>query len=940
MRRIASSPTLRWRGEIIAVMMGLGALLLLCAWAAAGAAAPRKVHSRGSGKPFDIFTVAGLPASWKGPRDERALATAAAISPTGVVARAADGSVLTLSGEVVRRIAVDGRIDSVAGRGPARSSGGYGGDGGSATGALLSHPASVAAMSDGGFVVADSGNARVRRVWPDGHISTVAGNGRAGFSGDGAPATAAQLNDPEGVAALPDGGLLIADSGNERVRRVWPDGHISTIAGNGQAGFSGDGGPATAAELGLSQTSGVAALADGGFLIGDTDSFRVRRVWPDGHISTVAGGGNVPATDGSVATAVSLGRPGGVAALPDGGFLIADTYCHVWRVSPDDHISTVAGNGQQGFSGDGGPAVAAEACPYGVAALPNGGILIADTESNRVRRVWPDGHISTVAGAGLTFWQSPGGGPQPQQDFAGEGGPATAARLKLPGAVAVLPDGGFLIADTGNDGVRRVWPDGHISTVAGSGDVHFYGDGGPASAAQLDSPSGLAALPDGGFLIADTANNRVRRVFPDGHISTVAGDGHAGFVGDGGPATAAQLNSPSGLAALPDGGFLIADTANSRVRRVFPDGHISTVAGDGHAGFVGDGGPATAARLHSPSGLAALPDGGFLIADTANSRVRRVFPDGHISTVAGDGHAGFVGDGGPATAARLHSPSGLAALPDGGFLIADTRNNRVRRVFPDGHIFTIAGNGRHITSLFYGDGGPATSAPLDSPSSISTSRQGSVLVGTSDSVRLLVPSRGAVGLLAAAIRPLMGTISHGSFTVHLGLTKTSRLTARLYRSPVSKPALTLRAVRGAGPSMLTLRGSLPARVYALDLRASTRSQTARTSQWLYLGDRLTTNFILRLQTAEIGYAPDKQTTATVASPVEAPGECHQFGPDRVDCVWSLSGCDFVQASVLTQQGLIYSRRYGCPTRRQPGLFKRYPRWTQPRVWEDLRPAWH
>ena len=332
-------------------------------------------------------------------------------------------------------------------------------------------------------------------------------------------------------------------------------------------------------------------------------------------------------------------------------------------------ITTVAGTGTAGYNGD--SIVATEAkisSPRAVAATPGGGFLIADSGNDRIRRVSPDGTITTVAGSNSA-------------GFSGDGGPATEAQLSFPFGVAATPDGGFLIADSGNDRIRRVSPDGTITTVAGSNSAGFSGDGGPATEAQLSFPRGVAATPDGGFLIADTANQRIRRVAPDGTITTVAGSNSAGFSGDGGAATEAKLSNPIGVSPTPDGGFLIADRANQRIRRVAPGGTITTVAGTGTAGFNGDSIDATAAQLSGPTAVSPTPDGGFLIADTANQRIRRVAPDGTITTVAGS-TAGFSGDGGPATAAQLSFPIGVAATPDGGFLIADFSNDRIR--FVDG----------------------------------------------------------------------------------------------------------------------------------------------------------------------------------------------------------------------------------------------------------------
>ena len=247
-----------------------------------------------------------------------------------------------------------------------------------------------------------------------------------------------------------------------------------------------------------------------------------------------------------------------------------------------------------------------------------------------------------------------------------------------------MPDGGFLISDAGTAQIRRVSPTGTITTVAGGGTPGFSGDGGPATAAQLFAPSGVAAMPDGGFLIADTGNSHVRQVSPAGTITTVAGTGTPGFSGDGGPATAAQLgiNSPYSVAVTADGGFLIGDEVNPRVRRVSPTGIITTVAGTGVQGTSGDGGPANAAQLNVPMGVATTPDGGILIADYFGNRVRWVSPTGVISTVAGTGTPAVVtnGDGGSATAANLTMPFGVVATPNGGFVFSESGNDAIRFV--------------------------------------------------------------------------------------------------------------------------------------------------------------------------------------------------------------------------------------------------------------------
>lgn len=358
-----------------------------------------------------------------------------------------------------------------------------------------------------------------------------------------------------------------------------------------------------------------------------------------------------------------------------------------------------------------------------------------------------DGTITTFAGT------VPG--------FAGDGDPATQALMRAPQGMGLTPSGQVLIADTQNHRVRRVDPDGRINTVAGDGVPDFAGDGGSAAAASLDSPGDVLAAADGGYWIADTANNRIRRVSASGTISTVAGTGVAGFGGDGGPATLASLNRPREFSMLGDGAILIADTGNHRIRRLAPDGTITTIAGSGTGpGLGGDGGPATAATLNAPTATAPLPDGSVLVADTGNNRVRRIAPNGVITTVAGT-VAGFAGEGDPARLARLAAPSDLQPIgPNGGYLIVDSANNRVRRVTPLGAIFTISGGPAGLA----GDTGPASQGLLNSPQAIQVAPGGGVLVADTGNSRVRrlsdvgeLPAPRRAGWLAVA--PVSGSVS-------------------------------------------------------------------------------------------------------------------------------------------------------------------------------------
>ena len=674
-------------------------------------------------------------------------------------------------------------ITTVTGNGTA----GFSGDGGVATSAELDFPSGVAVDGAGNLFIADYSNNRVRKVTPSGTISTVVGNGTAGFSGDGGPATSAELNGPSGVAVDGAGNLFIADYSNNRVRKVTPSGTISTVAGNGTRGFSGDGGPATSAELDF--PSGVAVDGAGNLFVGDQWNNRIRKVTPAGAISTVAGNGTAGFSgDGGPATSAELFRPGGGAVDGAGDLYIADMDNYrIRKVTPAGTISTVAGNGSLGFSGDGGPATSAELYqPTGVAVDGAGDIFIADNGNSRIRFVAPAGTINTVAGNGAAGFGGDGGQATSAEidwptglavdsggdlfitdysrlrvltpmtstasssytistvvgngttAFSGDGGPASSAALYEPADVAVDGAGNLYIADTFNYRIRKVTPAGAISTVAGNGISGFNADGGPATSAELGDPYGVAVDSAGNLYIADTMNSRIRKVTPAGTISTVAGNGTGGFSGDGGPATSAELSAPFGVAVDGVGNLFIADTTNSRIRKVTSAGTISTVAGNGTFGFSGDGGPATSAGLSAPFGVAVDGAGNLFVADAQNNRIRKVTPTGTISTVAGNGTAGVSGDGGQATSAELNRPLGVVVDSAGNLFIADTSNSRIRRVTPAGTISTVAGNG---TGGFSGDGGPATSAELDAPFGVALDGAGDLFIADtySDHIRKLTP---------------------------------------------------------------------------------------------------------------------------------------------------------------------------------------------------------
>jgi uncharacterized protein (TIGR03437 family) len=682
-------------------------LLLALAWipAARGASAPSVVYS--------IETVAGSANMGDG-----GFATAAQISTIQGIAIDRFGNLyLSDTGNHrVRKISTSGLITTLAGTGVA----GFSGDGGPATAAQLNLPYGLAADLAGNLYVADLGNDRVRRIGPDGVITTAAGNGNRGSSSDGGAATSAPLLTPRNVVVDAAGNLYFSEFDGHRVRKVTPAGIISTVAGTGVAGLSGDGGQAVAAQLDF--PAGLAVDRLGALYIADSQNHRVRKILAGGVISTVVGGSPSTALETPVGVAVDLA---GTIYVADAGNEVVDSY-------------TAAG----AWASVGAPGQLT--APHDVAVDLNGVLYIAN--GTHIVKV-ASGQIQTVAGDGYLH-------------AIGDGGLATAALLSQPSAIALNGAGSLYIADTGTQRVRQVLPTGVIQTLAGTGVAGAAADKVVASAATLNSPMGVALDSAGDVLIADTGNNRVRQVTTDGLIHNLVGTGASGLGAEGLPPAQTQLDGPRGVCTGRGGTLFVVDTLNNRVLQAAPQALVVTAAGNGAPGDAGDGGPARLAQLNQPSACALDSAGDLFIADTLNHSIRKVDPSGTISTVAGTGAAGFSGDQGPATAATISAPAGVVVDDNGDIFIADTGNNRIRQVTPDGLIHTIAGQN---AASFSGDGGPAASAQINAPGGLLLDGAGDLYFADTGNnrVRRLVPQAAPPPPLV--VLPPLSAVSAASF---------------------------------------------------------------------------------------------------------------------------------------------------------------------------------
>ncbi|WP_158590442.1 NHL repeat-containing protein [Noviherbaspirillum cavernae] len=631
------------------------------------------------GVPQNTAGISLIAGSIGGPGALDATGTAARFhDPYGIAADAAGNLYIAdTANHIIRKVTPAGAVSTLAG-----TAGVFGSADGNGAAARFSSPRGIVVDGAGNVYVADRLNHAIRRITPSGAVATIAGAAGSSGSADGAGSTA-RFNGPSGIAIDALGNLYVADTDNVAIRKITPSGDVTTLAGMATESGSVDGAGSTARFNG---PSSIAIDATGNLFVTDTyhfptshsalDNSTIRKITPTGIVTTLAGSsGSLGSTDGSGTLALFY-YPSGITVDAAGNLFVSDTWNHtIRRITPAGAVSTFAGTAGISGSDDGTGAAARFFYPSGVTSDSAGNLYVVDSSNATLRKVTPGAAVTTLAGMASQSGSADGIGAD--------------ARFSGPYGIAADAAGNLYIADAFSATIRKIAAGGVVTTLAGSAGSYGTADGAGALA-RFGAPHGIASDGAGNLFITDTASHTIRKIDTAGRVSTFAGTAGVSGRADG-QGVAASFSSPNGIALDAGGNLYVADTDNHLVRKITAAGSVTTLAGS--AGTAGSAdGIGTAALFSSPQGIAVDGAGNVYVADTNNHAIRKIAPNGVVTTLAGIGGSAGFADGAGA-AARFDYPQSIALDAAGNLFVADTVNEAVRKVTSAGAVTTVAGIG-------------------------------------------------------------------------------------------------------------------------------------------------------------------------------------------------------------------------------------------------------
>ncbi len=600
-----------------------------------------------------VSTLAG-PLGMRGDKDGTGIAARFEV-PHGICFDPAGNMYVADEGTVkIKKVTPSGVVTTFAGTGSTGSADGTG------TAASFNYPRGLCSDASGNIYVADASNHKIRKITPAGVVTTLAGSGVPGSAnGTG---SAASFNYPHGICIDAAGDLYVSESVGNRIRKVTQAGVVTTLAGSGSAGAT----DATGTAASFQSPTGVCADAAGTIYVSDFGNQKIRKITPAGVVTTFAGTGSTGAVN-ATGTAASFNGPYAICIDAAGDLYVSDRSNYkVRKITPSAVVSTFSGSGMRGVAF--GPAASASFNNLsGLCAHASGDVYVVSETS--IRKISPAGTVSGFVG----------GGGYGAEDFAGNN-----ASFSQPESICPDAAGNVYVADVSNNKIRKITPAGVVSTfagIAGSGSAD-----GPVATASFYYPTGLCFDPSGNMYVSDRSNQKIRKI-SSGVVSTLAGGGPG--VATDGTGTAASFNYPNQICSDAAGNLYVADTDNSKIRKITPAGVVTTFAGSGATGATDATG--TAASFYYPYGICADASGNIYVGDTYNHKIRKITPAGVVTTFAGSGAAGAVD--GTGTAASFKMPHGLWCDASGNIYVVDKDNNKIRKITPAGVVSTLAGTG-------------------------------------------------------------------------------------------------------------------------------------------------------------------------------------------------------------------------------------------------------